>query len=303
MNKTDANTSSRPIGQNEQSMNETLSVLNAEDRNALEWAFLRLERPSLAARLGSAIGAPIERTMQLLPRAWNKGLNEAAQAGIAKMLELTLSGFEHIPPSPSNEPLHRLLAMGAGAAGGFFGPLSLAIELPIVTALMLRSIADIAHSQGEDLSTPDARLACIQVFALGGRSRDDDAAETGYYGIRFTLSVQFSEAPLISTETSSGRILPAGAGLVRRIAARFGLVLSDKAATSVVPFVGAAGGGLVNLVFMQHFQDIARGHFIVRRLERNYGAAAVMAEYQAIARREKAREEAEAKSFSPLEGW
>jgi len=42
------------------------------------------------------------------------------------------------------------------------------VELPISTAMMLRSIADIAHSQGEDLEDMEARLSCLEVFALGG---------------------------------------------------------------------------------------------------------------------------------------
>jgi len=47
-----------------------------------------------------------------------------------------------------------------------------------------------------------------------------------------------------------------------------------------VPVVGAAGGLLVNSVFMDHFQNMARGHFIVRRLERVYGMAAVERQYK-----------------------
>ena len=35
-------------------------------------------------------------------------------------------------------------------------------------------------------------------------------------------------------------------------------------------------------VFMDHFQDIAHGHFTVRRLERRYGLDAVQAAYQSI---------------------
>ncbi len=73
------------------------------------------------------------------------------------------------------------MVLVSGAVGGFFGLPGLIIELPISTTLMLRSIADIARSEGEDLSSFDAHLACITVFALGGRSRDDNAAETAYY--------------------------------------------------------------------------------------------------------------------------
>jgi hypothetical protein len=47
--------------------------------------------------------------------------------------------------------------------------------------------------------------------------------------------------------------------------------------------VGALGGATVNYVFIEHFQDVARGHFIVRRLERAYGKDVVRTEYERIA--------------------
>ena len=57
-----------------------------------------------------------------------------------------------------------------GSAGGAFGLAALPFELPVSTIIMLRSIADIARSEGEDLSDPDTALSCVQVFALGGRA-------------------------------------------------------------------------------------------------------------------------------------
>ncbi|MGA8056550.1 MAG: hypothetical protein WCA12_22260, partial [Burkholderiales bacterium] len=43
-------------------------------------------------------------------------------------------------------------------------------------------------------------------------------------------------------------------------------------------------GALVNVAFMQHFDDVARGHFIVRRFERRYGSQAIRAAYMRVAR-------------------
>ena len=47
-----------------------------------------------------------------------------------------------------------------------------------------------------------------------------------------------------------------------------------------VPVLGAAGGAVVNTLFMDHYQTIARGHFVVRRLERQYGIDAVLSAYR-----------------------
>ena len=46
-----------------------------------------------------------------------------------------------------------------------------------------------------------------------------------------------------------------------------------------VPVIGALGGATVNVLFIDHFQDMARGHFVVRRLERKYGADEVETAY------------------------
>ncbi|MFM8330601.1 MAG: EcsC family protein [Candidatus Methylumidiphilus sp.] len=264
----------------------------------LAWAYQHLEHPSLAARLSSVIGVPIEQALSVLPQAWHRRIEQAAERSIGIMLDLTIHSMATVQPDAANDPLHRLLVMGTGAAGGFFGPLALLAELPLTTALMLRSIADIAHSQGEDLASPDAKLACMQVFALGGRSAEDRATDTGYYGLRVTLSLHFAPR-LLPFGRAAGESVPAAVNVARCIAARFGLLVSDKVAAQLAPVAGAAAGALLNVAFMRHFQDIARGHFIVRRLERRHGADATREAYEDIGRRQAQV----TRSYSPLEGW
>jgi hypothetical protein len=82
-----------------------------------------------------------------------------------------------------------------------------------------------------------------------------------------------------------GAIRQGGPVLVRfltQIAARFGIVISQRVAAQAVAVLGALGGAAVNLAFIEHFQDLARGHFAVRRLERVYGADLVRAEYDRL---------------------
>jgi len=50
----------------------------------------------------------------------------------------------------------------------------------------------------------------------------------------------------------------------------------------MMPILGAVGGALINLLFINHFQSAARGHFIVRRLERKYGEELVKREYEKV---------------------
>jgi hypothetical protein len=93
-----------------------------------------------------------------------------------------------------------------------------------------------------------------------------------------------SEAAAYLAEKSAvEQSAPALLRLVTAIAARFGVVVSEQAAAKAVPVVGAAGGAAVNVLFMDHFQDMARGHFIVRRLEAKYGTPKVREIYESIA--------------------
>jgi hypothetical protein len=63
------------------------------------------------------------------------------------------------------------------------------------------------------------------------------------------------------------------------IGRRFGVVGTQKLAAQAVPVIGALGGAAVNYAFIDHFQEVARAHFVVRRLERRYGKDAVRAAY------------------------
>ena len=70
--------------------------------------------------------------------------------------------------------------------------------------------------------------------------------------------------------------------LLAQIAARFNTVVGEKIVAQGVPVVGALGGVTINVLFIDHFQDMARGHFIVRRLERTYGEDEVRKTYDEL---------------------
>ena len=50
----------------------------------------------------------------------------------------------------------------------------------------------------------------------------------------------------------------------------------------MIPVIGAAGGAMINTIFIGHYQDMARGHFIVRRLEKIHGAEPVRLAYERL---------------------
>jgi hypothetical protein len=75
---------------------------------------------------------------------------------------------------------------------------------------------------------------------------------------------------------------PAIIRLIALIASRFSIVVSEKAAAQAVPVVGAFGGAVINTLFIDHFQDMGKGHFIVRRLERVHGLEEVKRIYKEL---------------------
>ena len=258
-------------------------TLSAADRDALARAKALLENPGVAAKVTDLIGMPIERALKLLPATWGDVVNTATRKALETALKAALLTLDDSPPVRAREFLHKLAVAATGAGGGAFGLAGLPVELPLSTSIMLRSIADIARSEGELLRTADGKLACLEVFALGGRRPSDDATESAYFAVRGVLAKAVSEAAQFITE--KGLVeegAPALIRLIAQVASRFGAAVSEKVAAEAVPVIGAAGGAAINLIFIDHFQDMARGHFIVRRLERTYGAALVRAEYDRV---------------------
>ena len=267
--------------------------MTEEDLDALRAAAATLEHPGLAARLGNIAGKPIELVGRALPEAASKAVAIATTKALDAALVVALRTMEKEPKAASRL-LHKALAAASGAVGGGFGLAALPIELPISTIIMLRSIGDVARSEGEDLTDPESALACLQVFALG--TRDRNAAESGYFAARGLLAKSVAEAARFIAERG---VLAEGAPVLVRfiaqIASRFGVVVTQKLAAQAVPVIGALGGAAVNYAFIDHFQEMARAHFVVRRLERRYGKSAVRAAYErfcceseAAARREGA---------------
>jgi hypothetical protein len=263
-------------------MTEVVQTLPERSRAELGAAFDALEYPSFAARLSSVLGMPVEAGLRLLSPAWERAIRRAAGVAVRRALHTMIATFpEHAAVTSSNR-LHAGACIGAGAIGGFFGLPGLLLELPFTTGIILRSIADIARAQGESLAETQTQLACIEVFALGGPSTEDDAAETGYYGMRIAMAAHFSALRLLLGRPAGEVALPSTVVAIRAVASRFGVAISDKVAAQMVPVLGAAAGAVVNGLFIRHFQSIAAGHFTVRRLERQYGADLVHATYESI---------------------
>ena len=258
--------------------------MNPDDLASLQKSIQLLEHPGLVARLANLVGKPVELIGVALPPSASRVIATATSRGLELALQAALRTMR--PTVFAGSPLlHKVLATASGATGGAFGLIALPIELPLSTIIMMRSIADIARSEGEDPTEPESALACVQVFALGGRAGSGDASESGYFAVRGMLAKTVTEAARFLAER--GAIQEGSPILIRfitQVASRFGVVVTQKVAAQALPVVGALGGAAVNYAFMEHFQDVARGHFTVRRLERTYGKELIRKEYEQIRR-------------------
>lgn len=244
----------------------------------------QLEHPGWAARVANTLGAPVELLVgEHLPARLSRVLDAATQRALSIALKSALRTLRR-PEVPARPRLHRAAVALTGAGGGFFGLPGLAVELPLTTTLMLRSIADIARAEGEDLDDPATALACLEVLAHGGRSATDDGSESGYFAVRAAMAQQVQAAARhLAQHGLAHQGAPVLVSLLARVAAKFSVSVSEKLAAQAVPVAGALGGATLNSIFIGHFQAMARGHFVVRRLERRHGEAAVRAAYRALA--------------------
>lgn len=268
---------------------------NERDAADLRRAVALLETPSVTIRIVNLVGVPIEWGVSRLPKSALKKVQSIAQAALCKSVTVALRTMDDMPRREASPRLHKIATAATGAVGGFFGMSALAIELPVTTAIMMRSIADVARSEGFAITDMVVQKACVEVFALGGKSESDDASDSGYYASRGMLAeaVKHTTRELVGLagkRSGEGAAHAMGASqigaslakLIDAVATRFGIVITEKMAAQIVPVLGAATGAAINALFTDHYQDMARGHFIVRRLEVKYGGEHIEAAYREL---------------------
>ena len=270
--------------------------MNVEDLKQLQIAQDTIQDVGFLMRAMNRVGATVETGLHFLSDKQQEWLNTHIHSILLKVLKSNLRTMDKKgqfkEPSSST---YKLLVSATGAGSGLLGaanPLGASVfaaELLISTKFMMRSIMDIARSEGEDIYDVDTQLACLQVFALGGTAKDDDSIDTGYYATRVAMGTALKGAGAYISKNGLqgiGKIMMGSINPVIKmlglIASRFTVQVSEKFVAQAVPLVGAAGGGLVNYLFIDHFQNMARAHFVIRRLERKYGQDVVKSYYNEL---------------------
>jgi hypothetical protein len=260
-----------------------MSSLSPLEYADLQAAAIKLETQSFMMTVASKAGMPVEALVRLIPIRAQAALDVAVNKALQQCLRIAVNIGKSNSVSTGKKRMHTAATAVTGAMGGFFGLPGMAIELPVTTTIMLYSIIEIARSQGEDLSKPESALACLEVLALGPGGVRGDALQSAYYATRAALAqITRDAAAHVAGRRLTNEGAPALASFLAKVGSRFGLEVSEKAAAQLIPIAGAAGGLTVNVLFCNHFQRLAEGHFTVRRLERKYGIELIREEYERV---------------------
>jgi hypothetical protein len=276
----------------------TSAELSETDLAFLKDAADFFENPSFLLKMANMFGLPLQKLTEALPESAS-GIIDAALKEALRVAVGTVGGTavsatleEAYAASGWRGFWHRVAATVTGGAGGAFGIAGLAIELPVTTGIIFRSIASTAQEFGENISTPEARLECLTVLAYGGPGKSDDAMDASYLSARLAMATLVRDAAAFVAKPSAQAVADAIAAgtapsLVRLIAAvsnRFGIIVTEKFLAQSIPVISIVTGATINNAFAGHFNTAARYHFGIRKLERTHGTEAIQAEYRALAR-------------------
>jgi hypothetical protein len=272
-----------------------------------------LERPGFMVRMSGVLGRPAELLLRALPAPAERLVTRSTERALRAAMKASLATLRR-PPAPvadrdllslygttlSSGALHTGAGYFTGFTGGLLGIAALPVELPLTTAIMLRSIADIACRLGHDVREPAVQLECLAVLGLGHAQAPSDGLradskepsgqvpfEPGYYAVRTSLISAVGNAARYVAGATPGELVkammrgraPALSGLLASIANRFELIVAQKTVLQLLPVLGAATGTAVNLAFLDHFNEVARYHFGLRLLEQRHGEEAVRKAY------------------------
>ncbi len=156
-----------------------------------------LDATGLFMKIADLTGKAVEAALRELPAAVKAKIEELAHFALKKAYDAALwsdrksfrnsSWIESVLAWANSEAWHHAAVAVTGALGGIGGAATMVVELPVTTALILRSVQQIAISYGKDPSDSEVREQCIAVFALGGSLEDDADAEFGFWGVRFGI--------------------------------------------------------------------------------------------------------------------
>ncbi|RYZ48948.1 MAG: hypothetical protein EOP07_25130, partial [Proteobacteria bacterium] len=163
-----------------------------------------LDNPSLILKLTKILGKPIDMLQEKLPVKAQTYLTQAVEKSLNTALKTAIATIKSVPKDTENLGVvaHRSKVAGwahtasvaaTGAVGGFFGLVSLPVELPLSTTVIFRGISSVAAEWGFDIKDPAVQLQCVYVFTLGS-TRPGEIDSSSYLASRVAFANIIREA-------------------------------------------------------------------------------------------------------------
>jgi hypothetical protein len=259
--------------------------ITLDDLKKLKSAKRNIQNIRMMMKGVNQVGKRIESGINALPEKQQKWLSHNISNILFKILKSNIKTIENNKHfKTTSKTTYKTIVGLSGIGSGFFGSFNLIgssvfiSELYFSTRIMMRSILEIAYSEGEDIYDIDTQLACIQVFALGGNSTAENKESSPYYATREAMETALNKANEYievngvegldkKTLGNTNPVLM----LIGLITTRLTIQITEKFISRAVPIIGAASGGALNYFYIDHYQKIAKSHFVIRKLEKVYG--------------------------------
>jgi len=184
--------------------------ISQEDLNAIKSAKASMQDIGILMKGLNKLGEGIDTGIKMIPQkqqVWlQKNVNNILMTLVKSNLATMEKGELFKEPSPK---IYKTWVTTTGALSGLLGAATgigtavFATELGLSTKFIMRSIMDIARGEGENLYNIETQLSCLQVFSLGGESKEDDGLETSYYTSRIAMDNALKGASVISPKNKT----------------------------------------------------------------------------------------------------
>ncbi|HQV22373.1 MAG TPA: EcsC family protein [Agitococcus sp.] len=184
------------------------------------------------------------------------------QAQVAQIGDLFYANLQ-ICDDLANKTHDRAIAMAAAEGGvtGAGGLVGVAVDVPSLMTLALRTIYQIALCYGFELKGEEGRQVVLRVFSLASANtlKEKESALLSLIAIKQMLQQQtWSQIQQIAFNTMGKEALVFA---LKDLAAQLGINLTKRKALTIVPMVGAAIGAAVNASFIKDVGWAARRTF------------------------------------------
>jgi EcsC protein family len=220
----------------------------------------------------STLGNIVERGLNVIPESLREEITAKIHDALVIAQSASTMRMDDEPGRNARPGTYVATVIGTGLGGGAGGLPSIIAELPVTTALMMRSIADIGRAYGERLDDPLFRQTCIEVFAYGSPIEDDE-----------------EELAFLMTRLGAAQ-------MISKVTIRYAAALGPKIAAMSVPAAGAVAGAALNFAYMTFYQSVARVLFTLLPLERKHDPAMVRSCFASVVREMRERQAARSRA-------